>query len=138
MGSRTTALWERIMTRGRSSRAYQPVAQPLEMRIVLSATARVAPVSIRQQLLARESTIGTKSELNGLVPLTDLGPGMSYQGFDGGLYGQGSNQPPTGLLNAALGEAAAIQPLNRSGGLSPGGRIGVIAIGQSTTRQWFP
>lgn len=126
------------MRGGRSSRSYQPVVQPLEMRTVFNATARSAPVLLVRDLVAHNSTISPRSALNGLVPLTDLGPGMTYKGYDGGLYGQGSNQPPTALLNAALGAAAAVQPLNRSGARSPHGRIGVIAIGQSTTRQWFP
>jgi hypothetical protein len=63
---------------------------------------------------------------------------MSYQGQAGGLYGAGSNQPPQALFDEASAAAASIQPRNRSGKLSPGGRIGVIAIGQSTTKQWFP
>ena len=67
-----------------------------------------------------------------------MGPGTTYQGLDGGLYGQGSNQPPAGLLDAALAAAGSVVPRNFFGVPSASGKVGVIGIGQSTTKQWFP
>ena len=37
----------------------------------------------------------------GTVPLTDMGPAL-YQGFSGGLYGNGQNQPPSAHLAAGM------------------------------------
>src|SRR5437762_14039607 len=49
-----------------------------------------------------------------LTPLTELGA-SKYKGEDGGLYGEGRNQPPDLHLKAALSEAAKIQPLDANG-----------------------
>ena len=77
-------------------------------------------------------------EVNGLVPIDQMAPGMTYQGQDGGLYGGGSNQPPASLLDSALAAASSVVPRNFVGAPSESGKVGVIAIGQSTTKQWFP
>jgi hypothetical protein len=79
-----------------------------------------------------------KAVVAGLVPLDQLGPGTSYQGFSGGLYGDGSNQTPPALLDAANAAAGQVVPRGIYGAPSGSGKIGVIAIGQSTTKQWFP
>jgi hypothetical protein len=84
------------------------------------------------------AVVSTKVRVDGLIPIDQLGPGKAYQGMDGGLYGGGSNQPPAGLLNAALAAAGSVVPRNFLGGPSASGKVGVIAIGQSTTKQWFP
>jgi hypothetical protein len=79
-----------------------------------------------------------QATISGLVPLDQLGPGTSYQGFSGGLYGNGSNQPPPALLDAALAAAGQVVPRGYFGAPASSGKVGVIAIGQSTTKQWFP
>ena len=52
-----------------------------------------------------------------LTPLTELGDGK-YKGQDGGLYGGGRNEPPKLQLEAAMGEAAKIEPLDANGKLT--------------------
>lgn len=67
-----------------------------------------------------------------LTPLTELGA-STYKGQNGGLYGNGSNQPPHEHLTAALQEAAKILPLDDEGRESNEGKIGVISVGMSNT-----
>jgi hypothetical protein len=67
-----------------------------------------------------------------LTPLTELGTGK-YKGEDGGLYGEGRNQPPELHLKAALNEAARIQPLDAQGKPASEGKIVVLSVGMSNT-----
>src|SRR5262245_59093106 len=66
------------------------------------------------------------------TPLPDLGPGF-YQGFQGGLYPNGSANPPAGHLADGLTISQnQIQPLNNSGQPdAANGRIVMISIGMS-------
>lgn len=78
------------------------------------------------------------------VALTDLGnnfytrmDGMVTK-FTGGLYPEGSNQPPAEHASAGLEAASRIQPLDLDGNPDPAaGKIGVVAIGMSNTYQEF-
>lgn len=72
----------------------------------------------------------------GLVPLPELGPQL-YQGFPGGLYPGGQNQPPSTHLQEGLSRAAAIQPRNQQGQPDPQGRIVLLSIGMSNATQEF-
>lgn len=69
-----------------------------------------------------------------LRPLTDLGTG-EYRGVQGGLYPQGRNTRPQAHEAAGLRLAEQVQPLDRSGNPSPGGRIVLMSIGMSNTSQ---
>lgn len=69
------------------------------------------------------------------VPLDELK--TTYKGRDGGLYGQGQNEPTGALAIAADAAANQVRPSNSSGVSSADGKIGVLAIGQSTTRMVF-
>jgi hypothetical protein len=71
-----------------------------------------------------------------LTPLTELGTG-TYKGEDGGLYGGGRNEPPKMHLEAALKEAAKIQPLDAEGKPSPSGKVVMLSIGMSNTTMEF-
>lgn len=96
----------------------------------------MSTVPIRAQLSAevRRSNIAPAQEtLN--IPLDELK--TSYKGRDGGLYGQGRNEPGGALATAAEAAANLVQPSNSRGIPSADGRIGVLAIGQSTTRMVF-
>jgi hypothetical protein len=73
----------------------------------------------------------------GLIPLTDVGSEFHYKGEDGGLYGGDSNEPPEGLLKAALEAAAQIQPLNARGVPAEDGKVVLVAVGMSNTTQEF-
>ncbi|MEW6650039.1 MAG: SGNH/GDSL hydrolase family protein [Chloroflexota bacterium] len=78
------------------------------------------------------------------VPLPELG-GQEYvrmdgtrTGFSGGLYPQGSNQPPAAHLEAGLRLADEIQPLDANGQPDPQkGRILFISLGMSNTGAEF-
>ncbi len=77
-------------------------------------------------------------------PLTELGDQeyirMDGQatGFIGGLYPNGSNQPPTSHANAGLYQAGLIQPLNVNGQPDlDNGKIVMISIGMSNTNSEF-
>ena len=71
-----------------------------------------------------------------LTPLTELGT-AKYKGEDGGLYGGGKNEPPTIHLEAAMKEAAEVQPLDGDGKPSPNGKIGLLSVGMSNTTQEY-
>jgi hypothetical protein len=66
----------------------------------------------------------------GFPPLTDPGSG-TYQGFMGGLYPDGSNQPPTVYAAAGLAHAQAITPLDATGQPDPVGRVVLLSVGMS-------
>jgi hypothetical protein len=102
-----------------------PRVEPVECRALMSAS----PVRLPSVLDATPLD-------NGNVPLIDLGTG-GYQGEDGGLYGMGSNTPPALQAARAAAAAAQIVPLDRTGNPRPDGKIGVLAIGQSTSRMIF-
>lgn len=72
----------------------------------------------------------------GLVALTDMGS-STHGGYDGGLYGGGSNVPPPAHLAAALAKAAEIVPRDAAGSPDPNGWIGFIAVGMSNTTHEF-
>jgi hypothetical protein len=68
-------------------------------------------------------------------PLTQMGP-RTYLGFSGGLYANGNDMP---AIHAAAGavRAAAVQPRDASGNVSPTGAIAMLSIGMSNTTQEF-
>ena len=74
----------------------------------------------------------------GNIPIDDLGP-SSYQGFTGGLYPGGANNPPAAHAAAALAIATnQIKPLDASGNLDlDHGKIVMISVGMSNTTQEF-
>src|SRR5689334_10672084 len=125
------------MLKIRVPRARRPLLESLESRTVATASHGFL---IHPGLAHRvpHAAALAPSDAVGPIPLNAFGPGATYQGQEGGLYGAGSNQPSPALLDAALAASARIQPLNRRGRPAAGGRIGVMAIGQSTTKQWFP
>ena len=73
----------------------------------------------------------------GNIPLPDLGA-ATYQGFQGGLYPNGSNILPAAHDAAGLAQAAQIVPLNAAGVRDDAqGQIGLISIGLSNTTLEF-
>lgn len=70
-----------------------------------------------------------------LTPLTELKG--DYHGQGGGLYGDGSNEPPAALASRARNTAAQIQPLAPDGKPDKDGKIVVISLGMSNTTQEF-
>jgi hypothetical protein len=74
----------------------------------------------------------------GNIPIDDLGP-SNYQGFTGGLYPGGANNPPAAHAAAALAIATnQLKPLDASGNLDlVHGKIVMISVGMSNTTQEF-
>ena len=72
-----------------------------------------------------------------LVPLNALGPGATYKGQAGGLYGDGANTPPPALVDAARKALATILPRDGAGNPDPEGRVVLLSIGMSNTSQEF-
>lgn len=73
----------------------------------------------------------------GLTPLTEMTAKFKYKGEDGGLYGEGANEPPEGHLEKALKLSKSVKPLDLQGRPTKGGRIGLVSIGMSNTTQEF-
>jgi hypothetical protein len=79
----------------------------------------------------------TGQESTGLVPLSQMKADQKYKGFDGGLYGGGSNQPPEAQAKAARDAAAHIIPLDAAGKPATDGKIVLMSIGMSNTTGEF-
>lgn len=76
---------------------------------------------------ARLPAGATGKPATALVPLTEV------TGENGGLYGNGRNEPPEAWQVIARKETARIVPLDESGKPSPDGKIVLLAIGMSNT-----
>ena len=72
-----------------------------------------------------------------ITPLTDLKGDARYKGQDGGLYGDGKNEPPDALREAALAASHEIQPRDAEGAASPSGKVVLLAVGMSNTTQEY-
>lgn len=88
-------------------------------------------------LLTAVVALATGGSTTGLNPLTAMTGEQRYQGFDGGLYGQGRNQPPEPQAAAARAAAARIRPLDRAGQPAADGRVVLVSVGMSNTTQEF-
>jgi hypothetical protein len=73
----------------------------------------------------------------GLKPLCDMSAENRYKGQDGGLYGDGKNEPPEKHLQAAIEQARLIRPVNAEGKPSEDGKIVLISVGMSNTTMEF-
>ncbi len=73
----------------------------------------------------------------GLKPLTEMSARENYKGENGGLYGDGRNQPPDAHRAAALREIAAVAPLNLEGKPATDGTVVLVSISMSNATQEF-
>ncbi|HEV2401092.1 MAG TPA: Ig-like domain-containing protein [Candidatus Sulfotelmatobacter sp.] len=71
-----------------------------------------------------------------MVALNDLATG-TYQGYEGGLYPNGSNVRPASHDTDGKNFALGIQPLDGNGNYSPTGKYVLMAIGESTAQNEF-
>lgn len=98
------------------------------------AGARPAGTSPRRPVPSGDakSSIGQK-------PLTEMNAADRIRGQEGGLYGNGRNEPPEALRKAAEKDLAQIQPLDAAGRQAPDGKVVLLSIGMSnTTREFAP
>ncbi len=84
-----------------------------------------------EKLLAFEAA-GTTGK-----PLTEMTATDRYKGEDGGLYGNGKNEPPPAHLVAAKKQTEKIVPLNADGKPSKDGLIGLVSISMSNATQEY-
>jgi hypothetical protein len=71
-----------------------------------------------------------------IVALNDLGTG-TYQGSEGGLYPNGSNDRPASHDADGVGIAQGIQPLDSNGNPDASGKEVLLAVGESTAQNEF-
>lgn len=96
-----------------------------------------------QQTASPESTNGSTRFKDcslssfGLIPLLDMSADQDYHGQEGGLYGNGENEPPAAHQRVARQESTFIMPRDPEGNPSPEGIIGLVAIGMSNARMEF-
>jgi hypothetical protein len=72
----------------------------------------------------------------GLIPLNTLSNG-TYQGFTGGLYAEGRNEPWGAHSGALKRMSEAVHPLDRDGKPDARGKIVIVGIGASVCKQVF-
>ncbi|HMO14604.1 MAG TPA: hypothetical protein PKD64_00100 [Pirellulaceae bacterium] len=73
----------------------------------------------------------------GFKPLIEMTDDDSYLGQEGGLYGEGRNEPPADHHNAALDEIARIEQLDGNGRPDEKGKVVFISISMSNATQEF-
>jgi hypothetical protein len=106
----------------------------LALAIAAFALAGLAPPLHAQEDDRQESDCSQTSI--GVTPLNDLGTGL-YQGEQGGLYPDGSNEMPDAHYDLGLWAASQIVPRAASGAPDPDGLIGFISVGVSNTFREF-
>lgn len=72
-----------------------------------------------------------------LRPLTEMTADERYKGEDGGLYGDGRNDPPEAHQKAAARATAEFRPLDADGKPAADGLIGLVSISMSNATQEF-
>ena len=96
---------------------------------------RSSPTTPTAILSTQAATAGCAAQSVGFTPLTDSGS-LAYPGVPLGLY-PGGNTVPSAHLAAGVQVAAEVRPLRLDGRPHPEGRIGLISIGMSNTRdEW--
>ena len=72
-----------------------------------------------------------------LVPLMDMTSAQNYLGFEGGLYENSSDTPPSDHDSAGMSAANAIKALDQNGNASSSGAIVFLGIGMSNATLEF-
>jgi hypothetical protein len=86
--------------------------------------------------LAARTAADCSGTSTGMVPLSELG-GWPYQGFPGGLYPGGGNQPPAQHRALALAAAGEVRPRAADGSPATDGRVVLLSLGMSNATQEF-
>lgn len=96
----------------------------------------IKAIRLGKQAGGNDTATGGKTSV-GFKPLTEMSASDKYKGEDGGLYGDGKNEPPAAHLAAAKAETAKIVPLDADGKPAAGGTIGLVSISMSNATQEF-
>jgi hypothetical protein len=105
------------------------MARPQEGRRVLVGLLLVGPRP--DQLPA------VKVDMAGVKPLSDMAPGETYKGVEGGLYPGGRSERPAEHEAAGLKRARRIEPLDPARKPAAAGKIVVMSVGMSNAIQAF-
>jgi hypothetical protein len=74
-------------------------------------------------------------DMSGVKALSDMGPGETYKGFEGGLYPGGKKERPADHEAAGVALARQVRPLDRDGKPSDDGKVVLLTVGMSNTMQ---
>ena len=85
----------------------------------------------------RSGAASTGKPSIGEKPLDEMTAKDRYQGEDGGLYGEGRNEPPAEHAAAALAQSAKIVPLGADGKPARSGLVALVSISMSNATQEF-
>lgn len=105
-------------------------------RLVLTGLKVPGPAGGQPKAGGKAGDVPPARDSLGVKPLTELGK-ETYKGESGGLYGNGSNDPPAAQQEAAKKAVARIQPLDAQGNPSASGKIGFVSVGMSNTTMEF-
>jgi Cu/Ag efflux protein CusF len=96
------------------------------------------PVITAIQIGRRNAAVALPlKESVGLKPLNEMSAADKYKGEDGGLYGDGKNEPPAAHRAAAKRATDNIKPLDTDGRPAADGKIGLVSISMSNATQEF-
>src|SRR5215472_5749404 len=105
--------------------------------LVTGVAAGAATITATFQGVNGTADITVTAPVTGKVPLMDMTQTQTYQGFQGGLYENVSNQVPTDHDAAGKTFAGEVQPLDTNGNPSPSGKIVFTSIGMSNAADEF-
>ena len=96
------------------------------------------PITIEREVTNNQTLVlGLIVASTDARPLTDMAPGETYLGFEGGLYPGGQNVAPTSHYNEGVALARSIEPLDANGNPDPNGKIVMMSLGMSNvTQEW--
>lgn len=112
----------------------------LRTRRAAAAAALALLATLFAPLLAgRADASDCTRSFTGRIPITDMTPGQTYLGAQGGLYPGGTNQRPAAHTTAGRNIAVnQVRPRTPSGAIDQvNGQVGLISIGMSNTTQEF-
>ena len=109
----------------------------LSLVLVLFSTFIAAFVFYPQKNMVLADDLNCSSTSVGFKAITDMSSDDSYFGEDGGLYGNGENNLPSSHSDKAQEAAELIVPRDFNGQPGSNGKIGLVSIGFSNTRQEF-
>lgn len=105
--------------------------------LVTAVAAGSATITATMDGINGTAAITVAAPVTGEIALTDMTPTQTYQGLQGGLYENVSNQVPADQDAAGKTFAAQVQPLDNSGNPSSSGKIVFTSIGMSNASDEF-